>query len=201
MVTIEEYCDAQNECSVLLESLEMAVDYAGKLIGFTGIHKEDDNGNVIELQPCASEHFESLVKTAKQISSYSDRLINKLALFKTVIKHISVEYNDARNSFYSTLEKSLCSFARPIQNEDGTVLPNKLVSIRIDDSYKRTGTDVVEVTVASLEKSDPQLFMIMPFDSNSRMKVVYNNNIIHQVDLGDGEEAAKSVVGCILSRM
>ncbi len=88
MVTIEDYCDAQNECSVLLDSLDVTVNYASKLLGFTGIHKEDDNGNVTELQPCACEHFESLLKTAKQISSYSDRLTNKLLQFKKVIDRI-----------------------------------------------------------------------------------------------------------------
>ena len=88
MVTIEEYSRCQNECSVLLESLEMTVSHACRLIGFTDVLNEDDNGNVIELRPYASEHFENLVKTAKQISSYSDRLINKLALFRNAIEHI-----------------------------------------------------------------------------------------------------------------
>lgn len=97
MVTIEEYSRCQNECSVLLESLEMAVNHASRLIGFTDVLNEDDNGNVIELRPYASEHFENLVKTAKQISSYSDRLINKLALFKNVIERVSDEQSDARN--------------------------------------------------------------------------------------------------------
>ena len=97
MVTIEEYVRCQNECSVLLESLETAVSYAGRLIGFTDLLNEDDNGNVIELRPYASDHFENLVKTAKQISSYSDRLINKLLLFKNVIERVSDEQSDARN--------------------------------------------------------------------------------------------------------
>ena len=97
MVTIEEYLRCQTECSVLLESLEIAVSHASRLIGFTDVLNEDDNGNVIELRPCASEHFENLVRTAKQISSYSDRLINKLALFKNVIEHVSDEQSDARN--------------------------------------------------------------------------------------------------------
>lgn len=97
MVTIEDYLRCQNECSVLLESLEMTVSHASRLIGFTDVINEDDNGNVIELRPYASEHFENLVRTAKQISSYSDRLINKLALFKNVIEHVSDEQSDARN--------------------------------------------------------------------------------------------------------
>ena len=97
MVTIEDYSRCQNECSVLLESLEMTISHASRLIGFTDVLKEDDNGNVIELRPCASEHFENLVKTAKQISSYSDRLINKLALFKNAIENVSDEHTNARN--------------------------------------------------------------------------------------------------------
>ena len=202
MVTIEEYSRCQNECSVLLESLEMAVSHAGRLIGFTDVLKEDDNGNVIELRPCASEHFENLVKTAKQISSYSDRLINKLALFKNAIELVSDEHSDARNSFYSALEKLLCSFTRPIKNEDGTVSPNKLVSVCIDDnSYNRTGNDAVDVSVSSLDKSDPQLFTIKSFGSNSRISVIHDNKTIIQVDLCSVEDAAKSVAHCILSRM
>ena len=97
MVTIEEYLRCQNECSALLESLEMTVSHASRLIGFTDVLNEDDNGNVIELRPYASEHFENLVKTAKQISSYSDRLVNKLELFRNAIEHISDEQNDVRN--------------------------------------------------------------------------------------------------------
>ena len=97
MVTIEEYVRCQNECSVLLESLEMAISHASRLIGFTDVLNEDDNGNVIELRPYASEHFENLVKTAKQISSYSDRLINKLALFRNAIENVSDEHPNARN--------------------------------------------------------------------------------------------------------
>ena len=97
MVTIEEYVRCQNECSVLLESLEMTISHASRLIGFTDVLSEDDNGNVTELRPCASEHFENLVKTAKQISSYSDRLINKLALFKNAIERVLDEQSDARN--------------------------------------------------------------------------------------------------------
>ena len=97
MVTIEDYLRYQNECSVLLESLEMTVSHASRLIGFTDVLNEDDNGNVIELRPYASEHFENLASTAKQISSYSDRLINKLALFKNVIEQVSDEQSDARN--------------------------------------------------------------------------------------------------------
>lgn len=97
MVTIEEYIRCQNECSVLLESLEMTISHASRLIGFTDVLSEDDNGNVTELRPCASEHFENLVKTAKQISSYSDRLINKLTLFKSAIERVSYEHNNVRN--------------------------------------------------------------------------------------------------------
>ena len=97
MVTIEEYTRCQIECSVLLESLETAVSHASRLIGFTDVVNEDDNGNVIELRPYASDHFEDLVKTARQISSYSDRLINKLVLFRNAIKNISDEHHNARN--------------------------------------------------------------------------------------------------------
>ena len=97
MVTIEEYLRCQTECSVLLESLEMTISHASRLIGFTDILNEDDNGNVIELRPYASDHFENLVKTAQQISSYSDRLINKLALLKNAIKHVSDAQSDVRN--------------------------------------------------------------------------------------------------------
>lgn len=97
MVTIEEYTRCQIECSVLLESLETAVSHASRLIGFTDVLNEDDNGNVIELRPYASDHFEDIVKTARQISSYSDRLINKLALLKNAIKNISDEHSNVRN--------------------------------------------------------------------------------------------------------
>lgn len=204
MVTIEEYLRYQNECSALLESLEMNVSHASRLIGFTDVLNEDDNGNVIELRPYASEHFENLVKTAKQISSYSDRLINKLALFRNAIESISDEQSNTRNSFCLALEKLLCSFTRPIKNEDGTVSPNKLVSVCIDDrSYNRTCNDAVDVSVSisSINKSDPQLFIIESFDSNSKISIIYNNKTILQADICDCDDAAKQVVDCILSRM
>ena len=202
MVTIEDYSRRQNECSALLESLEMAVSHACRLIGFTDVINEDDNGNVIELRPYASEHFENLVKTAKQISSYSDRLINKLALFRNAIESISDEQSNTLNSFYLALEKLLCSFTRPIKNEDGTVSHNKLVSVCINyHSYNRTCNDIVHVSVSSIDKSDPHLFIIEYFDSDSKISVIYNNKIIIKVDLCDVDDAAKQVVGCILSRM
>ena len=204
MVTIEEYTRCQIECSVLLESLETAVSHASRLIGFTDVLNEDDNGNVIELRPYASDHFEDLVKTARQISSYSDRLINKLALLKNAIQHVSDAQRDVqnvRNEFYSALKNLLLSFTRPVKNEDGTVLPNKLVSVTIDDQYKRTCDDVVDVYVSSFHKSDPHLFMIKLFDSNSRINVIYSNKTILQYDICNVDDAAKSVVDCILSRM
>ena len=207
MVTIEEYTRSQIECSVLLESLETAVSHASRLIGFTDVLNEDDNGNVIELRPYASDHFEDLVKTARQISSYSDRLINKLALFRNAIQHVSDAQRDVRNvrnvrnEFYSALKNLLLSFTRPVKNEDGTVLPNKLVSVTIDDQYKRTCDDVVDVYVSSFHKSDPHLFMIKLFDSNSRINVIYSNKTILQYDICNVDDAAKSVVDCILSRM
>ena len=207
MVTIEEYTRCQIECSVLLESLETAVSHASRLIGFTDVLNEDDNCNVIELRPYASDHFEDLVKTARQISSYSDRLINKLALLKNAIQHVSDAQRDVRNvrnvrnEFYSALKNLLLSFTRPVKNEDGTVLPNKLVSVTIDDQYKRTCDDVVDVYVSSFHKSDPHLFMIKLFDSNSRINVIYSNKTILQYDICNVDDAAKSVVDCILSRM
>ena len=207
MVTIEEYTRCQIECSVLLESLETAVSHASRLIGFTDVLNEDDNGNVIELRPYASDHFEDLVKTARQISSYSDRLINKLALLKNAIQHVSDAQRDVRNvrnvrnEFYSALKNLLLSFTRPVKNEDGTVLPNKLVSVTIDDQHKRTCDDVVDVYVSSFRKSDPHLFMIKLFDSNSRINVIYSNKTILQYDICNVDDAAKSVVDCILSRM
>lgn len=207
MVTIEEYVRCQNECSVLLESLDTAVSHASRLIGFTDVLNEDDNGNVIELRPYASDHFEDLVKTARQISSYSDRLINKLALLKNAIQHVSDAQRDVwnvrnvRNEFYSALKNLLLSFTRPVKNEDGTVLPNRLVSVTIDDQYKRTCDDVVDVYVSSFHKSDPHLFMIKLFDSNSRINVIYSNKTILQYDICNVDDAAKSVVDCILSRM
>ena len=192
---------------MLLESLETAVSHASRLIGFTDVLNEDDNGNVIELRPYASDHFEDLVKTARQISSYSDRLINKLALLKNAIQHVSDAQIDVRNvrnvrnEFYSALKNLLLSFTRPVKNEDGTVLPNKLVSVTIDDQYKRTCDDVVDVYVSSFHESDPHLFMIKLFDSNSRINVIYSNKTILQYDICNVDDAAKSVVDCILSRM
>lgn len=202
MVTIEDYLRCQNECSVILESLEMTVSHASRLIGFTDVLNEDDNGNVIELRPYASEHFENLVKTAKQISSYSDRLVNKLALFRNAIESISDEQSNTLNSFCSALQELLCSFTRPIKNEDGTVSPNKLASVCINDhSYNRTCNDIVHVSVSSTYKSGPQLFIIEYFDSDSKISAIYNNKTILQVDICDVDDAAKQIVDCILSRV
>ena len=118
MVTIEEYVRCQNECSVLLESLEMTISHASRLIGFTDVLNEDDNGNVTELRPCASEHFENLVKTAKQISSYSDRLINKLALFKSAIERVSDEQSYVWNAFMFSIRRFTFKLYNANKNED-----------------------------------------------------------------------------------
>lgn len=80
-----EFFDAQNECIVLLESLQIIAEYAGKLLGFVAVRREDDENNIISLQPCSHEHFENLQKVAKQLSSYSDRFNNKLNTFKKVV--------------------------------------------------------------------------------------------------------------------
>ena len=43
--------------------------------------------------------------------------------------------------------------------------------------------------------------MIKLFDSNSRINVIYSNKTILQYDICNVDDAAKSVVDCILSRM
>jgi len=80
-----EFFDAQNECVVLLESIQILSDYASKLLEFVAVRREDDDDNIISLQPCSREHFENLQKVAKQLSSYSDRFNNKLNIFKNVV--------------------------------------------------------------------------------------------------------------------
>lgn len=88
MITLDKFCDIQNDCNVLIDALDVTVNYAGKLLGFTGIYKQDDYGNPTELQPYAAEHFDNLQKAAKQISSYADRLNNKLNAFKNAIDQV-----------------------------------------------------------------------------------------------------------------
>lgn len=202
MVKASEFCNAQNECFILLDSLETTTDYADKLLKFVGFADVDNDDNILKMTPLAEEHFNNLVKVAKQLSSYADRFNNKLPQLKKILNRFSsADYKDARKAFYTTLTKLLCDAGKPIVNSNGSVSPNKLISIRIDDAYERTGTDIVEIHVSSFKNTDPQLFIIMPFDSNLRMKVVYNDDIIYQTDIGDGNVAAESVAGCILSRM
>lgn len=87
-VKASEFFDAQNECVILLESLQLTAEYASKLLGFVAVRREDDKDNIISLQPCSHEHFENLQKFAKQLSSYSDRFNNKLNMFKNVVDNV-----------------------------------------------------------------------------------------------------------------
>lgn len=85
MVKVNDYCDAMNQCGVLLDSLTMMVEHSSKLLGFTSWDRSDDDDNVTRLEPMAKEHFENLVRAGKQISSYADRLNNKIRDYKNVI--------------------------------------------------------------------------------------------------------------------
>lgn len=202
MVKCGEFFDAQNECIAVLTSMQVMVDYASKLIDFVSVKRDDEDENVAELQPCSEDHLDNLMKVSKQLSSYSDKFNNKLSKFKKIVERVnSIDYKDTRSTFYRTLEELLCELTRPIKNDDGTVSPNKLISIRIDDAYKRTGTDIVEVHVSSFSKPDPQLFIFTTIESNTKMRVSYNNDVACIVDIGDGKTSAKEVVDCILNRM
>lgn len=89
MVKDVDFYDAQSECIILLSSIRMVAEYADRLIGFVSVSHEDEDGNVLKLAPCAEEHFATLQKTAKQLSSYSDRFNNKLLGLKKVIDHVN----------------------------------------------------------------------------------------------------------------
>lgn len=88
MLKASEFCNVQNECVTLLESLDIIADYASKLIGFISWAHVDDNDEITQMQPMAEEHFNNLVKVAKQLSSYADRFSNKLKDFREVIELI-----------------------------------------------------------------------------------------------------------------
>jgi hypothetical protein len=205
MVTTNDFCDVQSECVILLESLQSCSEYADRLLGFVCTDKIDDStGEILSLQPLAEEHFENLLKTAKQISSFADRFNNKLNQLNKLIKKISSDYDELRKQFMSLLEKELCQLTRPVNNADGTVSPNKLLSLRIDDAYKRTGTDVVEISVSSLTSTEPQLFMIIrDNDKDFKMKIICNknNSIVSYAFLNDITKAVNIVVAAILSNM
>ena len=85
MVKVQDYCDAMNQCGVLLDSLTMMVDHASKLLGFTSWDRSDEDDNITRLEPMAVEHFDNLARAAKQISSYADRLNNKIRDYKNTI--------------------------------------------------------------------------------------------------------------------
>ena len=89
MLKASEFCDAQNECIILLDSLQLMTDHISKLFGFINIQSEDDDGTINSLMPYSDEHFENLQKAAKQLSSYSDRFINKLNAFKLVLDKLN----------------------------------------------------------------------------------------------------------------
>lgn len=84
-----KFCNVQNECVTLLESLEVATNYANKLIGFVAWSDVDDDDNITQMQPMAEEHFDNLVKLSKQLSSYADRFGNKLKEFRDVLELIN----------------------------------------------------------------------------------------------------------------
>lgn len=88
MLKASEFCNVQNECVTLLESLDMTTEYASKLIGFISWANVTDDDEITQMQPMAEEHFNNLVKVAKQLSSYADRFSNKLKDFKEVIELI-----------------------------------------------------------------------------------------------------------------
>jgi hypothetical protein len=88
MLKASEFCNAQNECVTLLESLDMTTEYASKLIGFISWANVTDDDEITQMQPMAEEHFNNLVKVAKQLSSYAYRFNNKLKECKEVIDQI-----------------------------------------------------------------------------------------------------------------
>lgn len=89
MVKEDEFWNVQNECVIMLDSINVLSDYASKLLGFVSIKSEDENGNITQLQPCTMEHFANLYNTATQVSSYSDRFINKLNALSKILNKIN----------------------------------------------------------------------------------------------------------------
>lgn len=105
MVKVNDYCDAMNQCGVLLDSLTMMVEHSSKLLGFTSWDRSDEDENVTRLEPMAKEHFENLVRAGKQISSYADRFNNKLSQLKKVIESVKIPFNFEAflHDFYAAL--------------------------------------------------------------------------------------------------
>lgn len=85
MVTVGEFYKVQNECAVLLESLKVTTEYAHNLLNFVHFRCDNDNEEIIEMQPLYKEHLDNLQSSVRQLSSLSDRLNNKLQQFKSVL--------------------------------------------------------------------------------------------------------------------
>lgn len=91
MVTALEFYNTQDECVTLLESIEITAKHISNLMGFVGFKQEDEHEVITKMQPMYKEHFESLQKSSRLLSSYSDRFINKLNQFKEVLDKIDCE--------------------------------------------------------------------------------------------------------------
>ena len=85
MTTVGEFYKIQNECLTLLQSIKITTEHASNLISFVDFRQEDENEVITEMQPMYKEHFDNLQKSVSFLSSYADRLGNKLNQFKDVI--------------------------------------------------------------------------------------------------------------------
>ena len=84
MANVNEFYDAQTECSILLETLRTTANYANDLIGFISVKRVDDEDNILELQSYSKESLDNLQKIARQMSSYADRFNAKLNKLKSI---------------------------------------------------------------------------------------------------------------------
>lgn len=82
MVKQSEYENLRTECFILLSSLRATAEFVSDLLGNTGVCEVDDNDDIISTASCADENLATVCNASKQISSFADRLTNKLKVLK-----------------------------------------------------------------------------------------------------------------------
>ena len=98
MTTVQQFIDFHKECNIIIHSIRMNIDYAERLLDFIIPLKEDDKDCITQFQPLTQEHFATLNKTAKQLSSLSDRFNNKLSYLKKFIDEVDSTNNHDNNN-------------------------------------------------------------------------------------------------------
>lgn len=89
MINYKEFEQIEDDCATLISSIEYQIKYASDILGIACRCGEIDDLNIVHsMNKYSDEHLKTLMYTVKQISSKSDKLVNRLNDFKELVNKL-----------------------------------------------------------------------------------------------------------------